>query len=132
MKTTILVALALTGFVMLTPLRGLAGSASSVKAGPHGGIVLSDDKRQMELALDTAHHTVDVYVLKGQSQLPDSLGLALTDSAGNQRVFELKALESETAVEPSRYHGQLDPAAQSYVGVEIRIPLESGTVRLSR
>jgi len=119
MKTFIILMGFLSSLLVMAPTSGLADGPN--KTGPHGGVLLGNDSQQVELSIDPAHSSADVYVIKGQKQFPDSIGLTVLDAVGNRRVFELKALESNAASSP-QFHGSLDASQQSYVGFEIRIP----------
>lgn len=118
----------LSALLITAPIQGLTGDLT--RSGPHGGVLLGNEKHQLELSIDSndsGRSSFNVYVIKSQNQLPDSLGLTILDSSGNRRTVELKALDSGTSA-PTQYRGTtgaLDPGEQSYAGFEIRIPFSS-------
>lgn len=120
MKSAILLVGLVSSLVAFAPLRCLAGAHG--KQGPHGGVLVGDENHEVELSIDQGRSTVDVYVIRGQNQFPDSLGLSLLDSSGNKRLLELRATQSPSQALPLQYHGQLEPGQQSYVGFELKIP----------
>jgi hypothetical protein len=85
----------------------------------------------VQVKVDEVSLGVAVTLDKDKDQIPKSIGITFFDVNGNKTALELKAVDPWTDPGPNpgspqtRFSGTLSPAAQSFIGFEIQIPLGS-------
>jgi hypothetical protein len=108
-------------YLILLELLRMSTAYAGEPSPKRGVVLMGDETHQMEVSMDPGRGSADVYVVKNKGDLPASIALAIVDAKGNRHVYNLKAIDSPAR----RYHGSLGHEAQSFVGVELRIPLGS-------
>ncbi|HTL11029.1 MAG TPA: hypothetical protein VL588_00995 [Bdellovibrionota bacterium] len=84
---------------------------------------------EVQVTVDHKTNGVTVKMSKYSEKKPRSLNILFFDDKGQSTAVELKATEPATlpgvpkGVPEANYAGAMSPAAQSFVGFEIRIPL---------
>lgn len=130
---------AIFGFTGLAP-KALADNSTPTDSTTH---ILQSDTHNASVTLDSSHSQVTVKLLRANEESPSSVQLTFWDQNSKPLTLELKALPSPesatsefltyTGTLPARLatptaggSASLSPSQQSFVGIELRIPLSKG------
>jgi hypothetical protein len=132
--TRLLCASLLFSALLASPLPPAAmGAPSGDRASK---VVARNEGSEAEIRIDSARNFVTAHIGSPRGEGQKAIEITFYDKDHQALTFELKAL-STPAGSPAAYGGRLDPAAlsrtqslawtqQSFVGIELRIPLSKG------
>jgi hypothetical protein len=113
-------------------------SANELRRGEHGGYLLSNQGTTAEVSIQKKTGKIEVYLPRGRNENPNAVIITVFDKDHRPLTLQLRAIPS---LDPqvTTYRGSLSTntsplgmPAESFFGMELRIPFTKGDAEILR